>query len=87
MSNRGAVITGWGTALPDKTVTNADLAARLDTNDEWIVARTGIHERRVGGTTAGLATEAGRAAMERAIQKLPIRARFVVRSAQEEVQV
>jgi 3-oxoacyl-[acyl-carrier-protein] synthase-3 len=42
------------------------LAARLDTNDEWIVDRTGIHERRVGGTTAGLATEAGRAAIARA---------------------
>jgi 3-oxoacyl-[acyl-carrier-protein] synthase III len=66
MTNRGAVITGWGTALPDKTVTNADLAARLDTTHEWIVDRTGIHERHVGGTTAGLATEAGRAAIARA---------------------
>ena len=63
---RGAVITGWGTALPDKTVTNHDLAARLDTSHEWIVERTGIHERRVGGSTAELATQASRAALARA---------------------
>ncbi len=60
---RGGVITGWGMGVPDKVVTNADLAAVLDTSDEWIVERTGIRERRVGGTTAGLAVEAGRAAM------------------------
>jgi 3-oxoacyl-[acyl-carrier-protein] synthase-3 len=60
---RGARIVGWGTALPDKTVTNADLELTLDTSDEWIRERTGIHERRIGGSTAGLATEAGRAAL------------------------
>jgi 3-oxoacyl-[acyl-carrier-protein] synthase III len=60
---RGARITGWGAALPDKTVTNADLAATMDTSDEWITERTGIRERRVGGTTCGLAVEAGRAAI------------------------
>lgn len=61
---RGAVITGWGTALPPKTLTNADLQEMgLDTSDEWIVERTGIRERRVGGTTAGLSSEAGRAAL------------------------
>ena len=59
----GAVITGVGVALPDKTITNADLEVRIDTTDAWIVERTGIHERRIGGTTAGLAAEAGRAAM------------------------
>ncbi len=63
---RGARITGWGTALPDKTVTNDDLAATMDTSDEWITERTGIKERRVGGTTCGLAVEAGRAAIESA---------------------
>jgi 3-oxoacyl-[acyl-carrier-protein] synthase-3 len=63
---RGARIIGWGTALPDKTVTNADLEATLDTNDEWIIERTGIRERRVGGTTAGLAAEAATHAIERA---------------------
>jgi 3-oxoacyl-[acyl-carrier-protein] synthase III len=59
-------ITGWGTALPLKVVTNTDLEATLDTSDSWIVERTGIRERRVGGTTAGLAVEAGRAALDRA---------------------
>ncbi len=60
---RGAHITGWGTALPDKTVTNVDLAATMDTSDEWITERTGIRERRVGGTTCGLAVDAARAAI------------------------
>jgi 3-oxoacyl-[acyl-carrier-protein] synthase-3 len=59
-------ITGWGTALPDKVVTNDDLAATMDTSDEWITERTGIRERRVGGTTSELATEAGRVALARA---------------------
>ncbi|HXZ83798.1 MAG TPA: beta-ketoacyl-ACP synthase III [Acidimicrobiales bacterium] len=63
---RRAAITGWGSALPDKVVTNADFEARLDTTDEWITERTGIKERHVGGTTRGLAVEAGRAALERA---------------------
>ena len=61
-----ARITGWGAALPDKVVTNADLAAVLDTSDEWIMERSGIRERRIGGTTAGLAVEAGRAALQHA---------------------
>jgi 3-oxoacyl-[acyl-carrier-protein] synthase-3 len=65
-SPRGATITGWGTALPDTVVTNADFEARLDTTDAWITERTGISERRHGGTTAGLAVEAGRAAMKMA---------------------
>jgi 3-oxoacyl-[acyl-carrier-protein] synthase-3 len=60
----GSAITGWGFALPDHVVTNEDFAARLDTSDEWIVARTGIRERRVGGTTSSLAIEAGRAALK-----------------------
>jgi len=59
-------VTGWGTALPDKVVTNEDLSARLDTSDAWITERTGIKERRIGGTTSGLAVEAGRRALERA---------------------
>jgi len=63
---RGAQITGWGLALPDKVITNADYAARLDTSDEWIVERTGIRERRHGGTTSGLAVESSRCALERA---------------------
>jgi len=54
-----------GTALPDKVLTNHDLAKMVDTTHEWILERTGIHERRIGGTTAGLAAEAGRIAIER----------------------
>lgn len=60
----GASIIGWGTALPDQVVTNADFAARLDTSDKWIVERSGIRERRMGGTTGGLSVEAGRAALK-----------------------
>jgi 3-oxoacyl-[acyl-carrier-protein] synthase-3 len=63
---RGATIIGWGTALPDIVVTNADYEARLDTTDTWITERTGIRERRHGGTTAGLAVEAGRKALDMA---------------------
>src|SRR5262245_36612668 len=61
---RGAVISGWGTALPDKVVTNDDLAAIMDTSDAWIRERTGIRERRVGGSTASLSVESGRQALE-----------------------
>jgi 3-oxoacyl-[acyl-carrier-protein] synthase-3 len=63
---KGAVISGWGTALPEKVLTNHELAETMDTSDEWIVTRTGIHERRVGGTTIGLSIEAGRQAIEMA---------------------
>ena len=60
---RGIRVSGWGIAVPDKVVTNDDMAARLDTSDEWIVERTGIRERRIGGTTTGLAIEAAQAAL------------------------
>ncbi|MFV0307518.1 MAG: beta-ketoacyl-ACP synthase III [Desertimonas sp.] len=63
---RGARITGWGAALPPKVVTNDDLReSGLDTTDEWIRERTGIGQRHVGGTTAGLSAESGRQALER----------------------
>src|SRR4051794_376696 len=61
---RGAVITGWGTSLPPKILTNHDLEQMMDTSDEWIVERTGIRQRHVGGTTIGLSTESGRAALD-----------------------
>ena len=61
---RGAVITGWGSALPPKVVTNRDLEQTIDTSHDWIVERTGIHERHVGGTTVGLSIEAGRHALD-----------------------
>jgi len=40
-------ITGLGCSVPDRVVTNAELAKLVDTTDEWIVTRTGIHERRL----------------------------------------
>ena len=61
---RGAVITGWGTALPPKVITNHDLEQTIDTSDSWIVDRTGIRERHVGGTTVGLSVESGRRALD-----------------------
>ncbi len=63
---RGAVVTGWGTALPPKVVTNHDLEQTIDTNDQWIIERTGIRERHVGGTTVGLSVESGRKALDMA---------------------
>ncbi|MFT5287710.1 MAG: 3-oxoacyl-[acyl-carrier-protein] synthase-3 [Planctomycetota bacterium] len=62
----GFQVTGWGTALPDKVVTNADLVKRVQTSEDWIVERTGILERRIGGTTSGLAIEASRNALDSA---------------------
>jgi 3-oxoacyl-[acyl-carrier-protein] synthase III len=64
-----AAITGWGSAVPDKVLTNADLEKLVDTTDEWITTRTGIKERRVVGdneSTSTLAVTASRQALERA---------------------
>lgn len=63
---KNSTITGWGMALPETVVTNADLEARLDTSDSWITERTGIKERRIGGTTIGLAIQAGAQALKSA---------------------
>jgi len=66
---RRSVITGTGSALPRTVVTNADLAGRVDTTDEWIVERTGIRQRYIAEpdeTTSSLATEAARRALEAA---------------------
>jgi len=62
----GAVISGWGAALPPKVITNHDLEQMVETSDDWIVERTGIRERHVGGTTAGLSIESGRKALDMA---------------------
>ena len=62
----GARMLSVVTALPDKVLTNHDLEQMVDTSHEWIVERSGIHERRIGGTTSGLAAEAGRIAIDRA---------------------
>jgi 3-oxoacyl-[acyl-carrier-protein] synthase-3 len=64
-----AAILGTGRCLPDRVLTNEDLEAMVETNDEWIVGRTGIRQRRVvadGETTSTLAARAGRAACESA---------------------
>jgi 3-oxoacyl-[acyl-carrier-protein] synthase-3 len=56
-----AHISGWGRYVPDRVLTNADLEKMVDTNDEWIVSRTGIRERRVAAaheTTASMAAVA-----------------------------
>ena len=61
-----AAITGLGTAKGHKVVTNHDLAQTLDTSDEWIVERTGIHERRVGGSCLELGGQAAKIALKQA---------------------
>lgn len=64
-----AHVTGWGMSIPEQVVTNDDLAKRIDTSDEWIRSRTGIQERRIAEekeTTASMAIEAAREALDRA---------------------
>jgi 3-oxoacyl-[acyl-carrier-protein] synthase III len=64
-----ACVDGWGTAVPEKLLTNADLEQRVDTTDAWIVERTGIRERHIAApddTTASLAIDAGTAAIKHA---------------------
>ena len=66
---RRATIAGTGSFLPPRRVTNDELAQTVDTSDEWIVERTGIRARHIAGegeTTATLATEAARRALEAA---------------------
>ncbi|MEM7272135.1 MAG: beta-ketoacyl-ACP synthase III [Actinomycetota bacterium] len=64
-SGGGSRILSVGTALPDGVLTNADFEEMMDTDDAWIRSRTGIAERRVGGTTTDLAIGAARSALER----------------------
>lgn len=68
MTRRAAVL-GVGSALPKRQVTNAELAEKVDTSDEWIAARTGIRSRFIADdseTTASLAADAARRALEQA---------------------
>lgn len=61
-----AAITGVSGYVPERRVTNAELSARLDTSDDWIVSRTGIRERRIGArgeTTSTMGAEAVRRLM------------------------
>ncbi|WP_300113241.1 beta-ketoacyl-ACP synthase III [Sphingobium sp.] len=66
---RRSILLGTGSALPKRVVTNAELTETVDTSDEWIVERTGIRMRHIAGegeTTATLATDAAKAALEAA---------------------
>jgi len=61
-----SAIRGCGSYLPERIVDNEEMSRLVDTTDEWIVARTGIHERRIaadGEMTSDLATKAARAAL------------------------
>lgn len=61
-----AAITGLGAARGHRVITNHDLAQTLDTSNEWIVERTGIHERRVGGSCLELGGQAAKIALKQA---------------------
>ncbi|MDB5616953.1 beta-ketoacyl-ACP synthase III [Tardiphaga sp.] len=64
-----SVVLGCGSYLPERTLTNAELAAKVDTSDEWIVQRTGIRERHIaaeGEFTSHLAIKAAQAAIAHA---------------------
>ena len=67
---RGRIV-GTGSAAPKKILTNLDLEGIVDTNDEWIIRRSGIQERRISSkdlpeTTTDLATQASRNALDMA---------------------
>ncbi|WLR93869.1 beta-ketoacyl-ACP synthase III [Shinella zoogloeoides] len=64
-----SVVRGFGSALPKRVLTNAELESMVDTSDEWIVQRTGIRQRYIAGegeTTASLGEAAARAALDNA---------------------
>jgi 3-oxoacyl-[acyl-carrier-protein] synthase III len=64
-----SVVLGCGSYLPERVLTNAELAARIDTSDDWIVQRTGIRERHIAGDnefTSHLAVKAAHAALAHA---------------------
>jgi 3-oxoacyl-[acyl-carrier-protein] synthase-3 len=65
----GFQITGYGASVPERIVSSTDLADRFGVDEDWVVSRCGIKERRYvgpGQTTASLAVEAGRKAMDKA---------------------
>ena len=64
-----SVVQGCGAYLPEKVLTNADLAKQMDTSDEWIQQRTGIRQRHIaadGEFTSHLATKAAQRALDKA---------------------
>jgi 3-oxoacyl-[acyl-carrier-protein] synthase-3 len=69
MTVRRSIVAGCGSYLPDRVMTNQDLARMVDTSDDWIVQRTGIHSRRIaaqGQTNSDMALRAATAAMDHA---------------------
>jgi 3-oxoacyl-[acyl-carrier-protein] synthase-3 len=69
-----SVILGVGRYLPEQVLTNAELARKVDTSDEWITQRTGIRERRIaaaGENTSDLAIKAAKAALAAAHVEAP----------------
>jgi 3-oxoacyl-[acyl-carrier-protein] synthase-3 len=62
MQRYSAIIVGTGSHVPEKRLTNDDLSKLVDTNDEWIIQRTGIKERRIVAGTESTATLASHAA-------------------------
>ena len=67
-----ASILGTGSYVPEKILSNQDLEKLIDTNDEWIVTRTGVKERRVAAedqATSDLAYEAAKNALSAALKK------------------
>ena len=66
-AHQRAHIVGWGMAVPDRVLTNAELTQMVETSDEWIRQRTGIVERHIAGdeeTTSTLSVQAAQAALE-----------------------
>src|SRR3954464_9745640 len=74
MPDYSAIIAGTGSYLPEKRLTNDDLSRMVETNDEWIVQRTGIRERRIAPPGEGPATR-GAAAARRAIESAGLEAK------------
>jgi 3-oxoacyl-[acyl-carrier-protein] synthase-3 len=69
VTSRSVSITGTGSYVPEKILSNADLEHMVETSDEWIRTRTGIRERRIAApeqTTSDMAAEAAKAALENA---------------------
>ncbi|MEA3291746.1 MAG: beta-ketoacyl-ACP synthase III [Pseudomonadota bacterium] len=69
MSKRYSRLIGTGSYLPEKVLTNAELESMVETTNEWILSRTGIHERRIAAedeSTCDLAEQASRRAVEAA---------------------
>ena len=69
MSNKNGQIVGWGSYVPERVLTNEDLAQMVDTSDEWIIRRSGIRTRHVAAsheTTATMAIAASQDALQKA---------------------